>query len=141
MEFALTCLIAAGLSGGFVNGLAGFGTGLFALGWLLQVMPPQEAVAIVVACSVLVSLPGVCKVRRHIPFLFCAASEMFSSTRKSGLLQAVTPPTVSHFRPGMIIFLLGSLRMFHWRACDCGGGCGVLLLLLLRRRLFLIGGL
>ena len=66
MEFALICLIAAGLSGGFVNGLAGFGTGLFALGWLLQVMPPQEAVAIVVACSVLVSLPGVWKVRRHI---------------------------------------------------------------------------
>ena len=66
MEFALICLIAAGLSGGFVNGLAGFGTGLFALGWLLQVMPPHEAVAIVVACSVLVSLPGVWKVRRHV---------------------------------------------------------------------------
>ena len=60
MEFALICMIAAGLSGGFINGLAGFGTGLFALGWLLQVLPPHEAVAIVVACSVLVSLPGVC---------------------------------------------------------------------------------
>ena len=66
MEFALICMIAAGLSGGFINGLAGFGTGLFALGWLLQVLPPHEAVAIVVACSVLVSLPGVWKVRMHI---------------------------------------------------------------------------
>ena len=66
MEFALICLIAAGLSGGFVNGLAGFGTGLFALGWLLQVMSPQAAIAVVVFVSVIVSLPGIWKVRAHI---------------------------------------------------------------------------
>ena len=66
MEFAMICLLAAGLSGGFINGLAGFGTGLFALGWLLQVMPPQQAVAIVVLVSVLISMPGVWKVRKHI---------------------------------------------------------------------------
>ena len=52
MEFTIICLVAAGLSGGFINGLAGFGTGLFALGWLLQVMPPQQAVAIVVLVTV-----------------------------------------------------------------------------------------
>ena len=66
MEFEMICLLAAGLSGGFINGLAGFGTGLFALGWLLQVMPPQHAVAIVVLVSVLISMPGVWKVRKHI---------------------------------------------------------------------------
>ena len=66
MEFAMICLLAAGLSGGFINGLAGFGTGLFALGWLLQVMPPQQAVAIVVLVSVMISMPGVWKVRKHI---------------------------------------------------------------------------
>ena len=66
MEFAIICLVAAGLSGGFINGLAGFGTGLFALGWLLQVMPQQQAVAIVVLVTVLISMPGVWKVRKHI---------------------------------------------------------------------------
>ena len=66
MEFAIICLVAAGLSGGFINGLAGFGTGLFALGWLLQVMPPQQAVAIVVLVTVLISMPGAWKVRKHI---------------------------------------------------------------------------
>ena len=66
MEFTIICLVAAGLSGGFINGLAGFGTGLFALGWLLQVMPPQQAVAIVVLVTVLISMPGVWKVRKHI---------------------------------------------------------------------------
>ena len=28
--------------GGLVNGLAGFGTGLFALGWWLVVLPPRQ---------------------------------------------------------------------------------------------------
>ena len=66
MEILLVCLIAAGLSGGFVNGLAGFGTSLFALGWLLQVMPPREAVAIALVCSIATGVPGVWQVRRSI---------------------------------------------------------------------------
>jgi uncharacterized membrane protein YfcA len=66
MDILLVCLIAAGFSGGFVNGLAGFGTSLFALGWLLQVMPPREAVAIALACSIATGVPGVWQVRRNI---------------------------------------------------------------------------
>lgn len=68
MEMTLLFLAAAGLSGGFVNGLAGFGTSLFALGWLLQVMPPREAVAIALACSVVTGIPGIWAVRRSIGF-------------------------------------------------------------------------
>lgn len=64
----LLFLAAAGLSGGFVNGLAGFGTSLFALGWLLQVMPPREAVAIALVCSVVTGVPGIWAVRRSIGF-------------------------------------------------------------------------
>jgi len=66
MDILLVCLIAAGFSGGFVNGLAGFGTSLFALGWLLQVMPPREAVAIALACSIATGVPGVWQVRHNI---------------------------------------------------------------------------
>ena len=66
MELTLFFLVAAGLSGGFVNGLAGFGTSLFALGWLLQVMSPREAVAIALACSIATGVPGIWAVRRSI---------------------------------------------------------------------------
>ena len=66
MDMNLVFLLAAGLSGGFVNGLAGFGTALFSLGWLLQVMPPQEAVAIALVCSLATGVPGVWQVRRSI---------------------------------------------------------------------------
>ncbi|MGI9365702.1 MAG: sulfite exporter TauE/SafE family protein [Rhizobiaceae bacterium] len=52
--------------GGFVNGLAGFGTALFALGWWLQIMSPLQAVAIVLATSVISGLPGLRLVWNHI---------------------------------------------------------------------------
>ncbi|MEC7371782.1 MAG: sulfite exporter TauE/SafE family protein [Pseudomonadota bacterium] len=66
MDMLLVFLLAAGLSGGFVNGLAGFGTALFSLGWLLQVMPPQQAVAIALVCSIVTGVPGVWQVRHSI---------------------------------------------------------------------------
>ena len=66
MDITLVFLLAAGLSGGFVNGLAGFGTALFSLGWLLQVMPPREAVAIALACTLITGVPGVWQVRASI---------------------------------------------------------------------------
>ena len=66
MDMLLVFLLAAGLSGGFVNGLAGFGTALFSLGWLLQVMPPRQAVAIALVCSLVTGVPGVWQVRHSI---------------------------------------------------------------------------
>ncbi len=62
----LTFLFLGAFFGGFINGLAGFGTALFALGWWLQIMPPVEAVAITLAMSVLSGLQGVVLVRRSI---------------------------------------------------------------------------
>lgn len=52
--------------GGFVNGLAGFGTALFALGFYLTILPPKEAVAVVVVCSVVVGAQGLWLVRHAI---------------------------------------------------------------------------
>ncbi|MFO6465143.1 sulfite exporter TauE/SafE family protein [Jannaschia sp. KMU-145] len=62
-EFVIFLLAGAAL-GGFINGLAGFGTALFALGFWLQIMPPVQAVAIVVVMSVVSGLQGVWLVRR-----------------------------------------------------------------------------
>lgn len=57
-ELLYFCLFAGAFVGGFINGLAGFGTALFALGWWLQVMDPRAAVALVLAVTVLVGAQG-----------------------------------------------------------------------------------
>ena len=50
IEIILFIIIGA-FTGGFVSGLSGFGTGLFALGWWFAVMPPIDAVIVVVIMS------------------------------------------------------------------------------------------
>jgi hypothetical protein len=45
-------LFVGALAGGFVSGLAGFGTALMALGIWLYVLPPSDAVPLVLICSV-----------------------------------------------------------------------------------------
>lgn len=59
-------LILGAASGGLINGLAGFGTALFALGFWLQIMPPVQAVSMVVVMSVASGLQGVWLVRKSI---------------------------------------------------------------------------
>lgn len=59
-------VVAGAAAGGLINGLAGFGTALFALGFFLGVMPPLQAVAMVVVLSVLTGLQGVWEVRQAL---------------------------------------------------------------------------
>lgn len=66
MDGVTVFLVAGALAGGFVNGLAGFGTALFALGFWLQVMPPAQAVAMVLVVSVVSGLQGLWEVRSAI---------------------------------------------------------------------------
>lgn len=49
---ALVVLLLGALAGGFVSGLAGFGTALMALGIWLYVLPPSIAVPLVLICSI-----------------------------------------------------------------------------------------
>lgn len=65
LEF-LVILTLGAASGGLINGLAGFGTALFALGFWLQIMPPVQAVSVVVVMSVISGLQGVWLVRASI---------------------------------------------------------------------------
>lgn len=62
----IAALLIGALAGGFINGLAGFGTALLALGVWLQILPPPQAVAISVVMSVLSGLQGVWIVRGEI---------------------------------------------------------------------------
>ena len=53
MDLATYAILLAGaLAGGFVSGLAGFGTALMALGIWLYILPPAVAVPLVLICSV-----------------------------------------------------------------------------------------
>lgn len=65
LEF-LFWLLAGAAAGGFVNGLAGFGTALFALAFWLNILPPQQAVAIILIMSTLGSVQGVYFIRSTI---------------------------------------------------------------------------
>ncbi|MEM7596741.1 MAG: sulfite exporter TauE/SafE family protein [Pseudomonadota bacterium] len=59
-------LLLGAIAGGFVNGLAGSGTALFALGFYLVVLDPVTAVAIVALMSVLAGAQGMWVVRAEI---------------------------------------------------------------------------
>jgi uncharacterized membrane protein YfcA len=50
--FAMVLLFVGAFAGGFVSGLAGFGTALMALGIWLYVLPPATAVSLVLICSI-----------------------------------------------------------------------------------------
>jgi uncharacterized membrane protein YfcA len=49
---AFAVLLLGALAGGFVSGLAGFGTALMALGIWLYVLPPSTAVPLALVCSI-----------------------------------------------------------------------------------------
>jgi uncharacterized membrane protein YfcA len=67
MTFEMILLIIAGaFAGGFINGLAGFGTGLFALGWWLAAMPALDAVVLVIIMSLVGGTQGLFAVRNAI---------------------------------------------------------------------------
>lgn len=59
-------LVAGAACGGFINGMSGTGTALFALGFFLIVLDPVTAVAIVALMSILIGLQGLWIVRHEI---------------------------------------------------------------------------
>jgi uncharacterized membrane protein YfcA len=66
--FAYLLLLAGALAGGFVSGLAGFGTALMALGIWLYVLPPAVAVPLVLICSVIAQTSTFPSIWRSIDF-------------------------------------------------------------------------
>ncbi|MGB2303083.1 MAG: TSUP family transporter, partial [Candidatus Puniceispirillales bacterium] len=67
MSLYVSIMLAIGaLAGGFINGLAGFGTALLALGWWLAILPPDQAVLIVVIMSLISGIYGLREIRHAI---------------------------------------------------------------------------
>jgi len=65
---AFVLLFLGALAGGFVSGLAGFGTALMALGIWLYVLPPSIAVPLVLICSIVAQTSTLPSVWRSIDF-------------------------------------------------------------------------
>ena len=65
LQFVLFVLCGA-LIGGFINGLAGTATALFALGFFLAVLDPIKAVAVIALISVLSGVQGLWVVRKEL---------------------------------------------------------------------------
>ncbi|NEV03047.1 TSUP family transporter, partial [Bradyrhizobium uaiense] len=61
-------LFFGALAGGFVSGLAGFGTALMALGIWLYVLPPTLAVPLVLVCSVIAQVSTLPSIWKSIDF-------------------------------------------------------------------------
>ncbi|MBV9783668.1 MAG: sulfite exporter TauE/SafE family protein [Acidisphaera sp.] len=103
----LSVVLAGALAGGFVSGLAGFGTGLVALGIWLHVVTPTLAASLVVVCSVVAQIGTIPTIwhaidrTRVLPFIVPGLLGVPIGTR---LLTYVDPDA---FRLGVGIFLLG----------------------------------
>jgi len=66
--FTYALLFLGAFAGGFVSGLAGFGTALMALGIWLYVLPPSLAVPLVLICSVVAQTATLPKLWRSFDF-------------------------------------------------------------------------
>jgi uncharacterized protein len=66
--FAYALLLLGAFAGGFVSGLAGFGTALMALGIWLYVLPPSTVVPLVVICSIIAQTSTLPAIWRSIDF-------------------------------------------------------------------------
>ncbi|MCK0149265.1 sulfite exporter TauE/SafE family protein [Marivita sp. S6314] len=70
---AILFILIGASAGGFINGLAGSGTALFALGFILVALDPVSAVALVTLMSVVTGFQGLWEVRsalsRNVPRL------------------------------------------------------------------------
>lgn len=100
-------VLAGAFLGGFVSGLAGFGTGLVALGIWLHVLEPAVAATLVVLCSVVAQVQTIRTVwhaidlRRAWPMLVAGLAGVPLGTT------LVTRLDPAAFRLGMGVLLLG----------------------------------
>ena len=103
---AISVLLFGALAGGFVSGLAGFGTALMALGIWLYVVTPDVAVQLVLICSIIAQTWTMPSIWRSIdfklvwPFLVGGLAGVPLGT----LLIAYADP--HHFKLGIGILLL-----------------------------------
>ena len=109
-------VVLGALCGGFVTGLAGFGTGLTALAFWLHVVNPVVAAALVAACSVVGQAQSLYTVRRAItwhrawPFL---AGGILGVPVGVASLRLIDPQTLKVFLGVLLIGYTGVMLGFR----------------------------
>jgi uncharacterized protein len=112
---AYAVLLLGALAGGFVSGLAGFGTALMALGIWLYVLPPSIAVPLVLICSVIAQISTMPSIWRHIdfklvwPFLIGGLAGVPLGT----LLIAHADPSTFKLTVGMLLLIFPAALYFQ----------------------------
>jgi uncharacterized protein len=107
-------LLFGALAGGFVSGLAGFGTALMALGIWLYILPPALAVPVVLICSVfsqLFTLPSMSRLldfRLAAPFVLGGLAGM----PIGALLVARADPIVFKLSVGVMLIVFPTALYF-----------------------------
>jgi uncharacterized membrane protein YfcA len=114
---ALFALMMGALTGGFVSGLAGFGTGLVALGIWLYVFPPSIAVPLVLICSIVSQTSTLLQFWRLIdfnlvwPFLIGGLAGVLPGT----MLVAQADPGVFKLVVGLLLLIFPTALYFNRR--------------------------
>jgi uncharacterized protein len=122
---AICALMVGALAGGFVSGLAGFGTGLVALGIWLYVFPPSIAVPLVLICSIVSQTSTLLHFWRSIdfrlawPFLVGGLAGVLPGT----MLVAQADPRVFKLVVGLLLLVFPTALYFNRRplALSLGG--------------------
>jgi uncharacterized protein len=130
---AFVLLFLGAFAGGFVSGLAGFGTGLMALGIWLYVLSPAVAVPLVLICSITAQSSTLLAFRRLIdfklvwPFLVGG----LAGVPLGIMLVAHADPGIFKLSVGLLLLVFPALLYFNrspiaWsfggRAADAGIG-------------------
>jgi uncharacterized protein len=122
---AFSVLVIGALAGGFVSGLAGFGTGLVALGLWLYVFPPSIAVPLVLICSIVSQTSTLLTFWRVIdfklvwPFLVGGLAGVLPGT----MLVAHADPRLFKLSVGVLLLVFPTALYFNRRplALQFGG--------------------
>src|SRR5882757_4446877 len=111
-SLAFVLLIVGALAGGFVTGLAGFGTALMALGIWLYVLPPSTAVSLALVCSIVAqtsTLPRSFDFKLVWPFLVGGLAGVPLGT----MLVAHADPRVFKLSVGVLLLVFPTALYFN----------------------------
>jgi len=122
---AMSVLLFGALAGGFVSGLAGFGTALMALGIWLYVVPPDVAVQLVLICSIVAqtwTLPSIWQaINFKLVWPFVAGG--LAGVPLGTLLVAYADPRLFKLGVGILLLIFPAALYFRRRpmALSIGG--------------------
>jgi uncharacterized membrane protein YfcA len=122
---ALAVVTAGAFAGGFISGLAGFGTGLVALGIWLHVIPPAPATTLAAVCSVAAQVQTIPAIwhaidrRRVWPML---AAGLVGVPVGTALLPMVDPDAFRLSVGVLLIAFSGFMLLGRWQPRVTWGG-------------------